>query len=186
MNLIIGNGQGFDFGKIASEYAKYRVIYPKELYDRLLSLGVGRTNSVWPDFRAGTGVILRGLADYGANAIGVDISSEQIEQAKKLSEDYKNITYTACHAEEYKFADNSFDTITACQCFGYFDPKIVVDKIKQMIKPNGLFLKLYMSYLKDTPIARESHSLVKQLNPNWVYGLPQFRIKRNIVLKICE
>ena len=114
-NLIIDNGQGFDFGKTASEYAKYRDIYPKELYDRLLSLGVGRTNSAWLDLGTGTGVIPRGLADYGANVIGVDISSEQIEQAKKLSEGYKNITYIACPVEECKIADNSFDTINACQ-----------------------------------------------------------------------
>ena len=74
-NLIIDNGQGFDFGKTACEYAKYRDIYPKELYDRLLSLGVGKSGSVWLDLATGTGVIPRGLADYGANVIGVDISS---------------------------------------------------------------------------------------------------------------
>ena len=33
-------------------------------------------------------------------------------------------------------------------------------------------IKLYMSYLKDDPIAKESHSLVKQFNPNWVGGSP--------------
>ena len=171
-NLPIDNGQRFDFGKTASEYAKYRDIYPKELYDRLFSLGVGRPGSAWLDLGTGTGVIPRGLADHGAKIIGVDISKEQIEQAQKLSENYQNITYIASPVEELNFADNSFDTITACQCFWYFDPKVVVDKIKQMIKPNGLFLKLYMSYLKDDPIAKESHSLVKQLNPNWVGGSP--------------
>ncbi|HIS69847.1 MAG TPA: class I SAM-dependent methyltransferase [Candidatus Gallacutalibacter stercoravium] len=171
-DLKIDNGQGFDFGKTALEYAKYRDIYPKELYDRLLSLGVGRPDSAWLDLGTGTGTIPRGLADHGANIIGVDISSQQIEQAKKLSEDYKNITYIACSVEDLTFADNSFDTITACQCFWYFDPKIIVDKIKRMIKPNGLFLKLYMSYLKDDPIAGESHSLVQRLNPNWVGGSP--------------
>ena len=170
--LIIDNGQSFDFGKTASVYAKYRDIYPQELYDRLLGLGVGKTNSVWLDLGTGTGVIPRGLANKGANIIGVDISSEQIEQAKKLSVDYENITYMTCPVEQLDFSDNSFDTITACQCFWYFDPKIIVDKIKQMLKPDGLFLKLYMSYLKDDPIAKESHSLVKQLNPNWVGGSP--------------
>ena len=129
-------------------------------------------NSVWLDLGTGTGAIPRGLADHGANIIGVDISSEQIEQAKNLSEEYKNITYIVCPVEKLKFANNFFDTITACQCFWYFNPKIVVDKIRQMIKPNGLFLKLYMSYLKDDPIAKESHSLVKQFNPNWVGGSP--------------
>ena len=66
-NLIIDNGQGFDCGKTASEYAKHRDIYPKELYDRLLSLDVGMKNSVWLDLGTRTGVIPRGLAEYGAN-----------------------------------------------------------------------------------------------------------------------
>ncbi len=171
-NSLIDNGQEFDFGKTASEYAKYRDIYPKELYDRLLSLGVGKANSVWLDLGTGTGEIPRGLAENGANIIGVDISSEQIERAKKLSVDFKNITYMACPVEKLNFSDHSFDTITACQCFWYFNPKVIVEKIKQMIKPNGLFLKLYMSYLKEDPIAKESHFLIKQLNPNWSGGSP--------------
>lgn len=174
-NQIIDNGQNFDFGKTASLYAKYRDIYPKELYDRLLSLGVGKPDSVWLDLGTGTGVVPRGLADNGASIFGVDISSEQIVQAKRLSQAYKNITYMACPVEDLEFADNYFDTITACQCFWYFDPKIIVDKIKHMIKPNGLFLKVYMSYLKDDPIAKESNLLVKKLNPNWSGASPSIK-----------
>ena len=41
-NRIIDNGQSFDFGRTAEYYAKYRDIYPKELFERLLSLGVGK------------------------------------------------------------------------------------------------------------------------------------------------
>lgn len=172
---IIDNGQSFDFGKTSVDYAKYRDIYPKELYDRLFSLGVGKANSVWLDLGTGTGVIPRGLADYGASIIGVDISNEQIEQAKKLSDDFKNIEYMACPVEDIEFEENTFDVITACQCFWYFDPKIIVDKIKHMIKPNGMFLKIYMSYLKDDPIAKESNLLVKKLNSNWAGGSPSVK-----------
>lgn len=137
-----------------------------------MSLGVGKSGSVWLDLGTGTGVIPRGLADNGANIIGVDIASEQIEQAKKLSVNYKNITYMVCPVENLEFPNDSFDNITACQRFWYFDPKIIVTKIKHIIKPNGLFVKLYMSYLKNDPIAKKSHSLVKQFNPNWVGGSP--------------
>ena len=31
----IDSGKAFDFGKTAEEYAKFRNIYPKELYSRL-------------------------------------------------------------------------------------------------------------------------------------------------------
>lgn len=171
-NNAIDNGQNFDFGKTASEYAKYRDIYPKELYDRLFALGVGRPGTNWLDLGTGTGVIPRGLAEYGANIVATDISSEQIEQAKCLSKNFNNITYTALPAEEIDYPENSFDVITACQCFWYFDPHMIVPKIKQMLKPGGLFLKVYMSYLKDDPIASQSHALVKKLNANWSAGSP--------------
>ena len=171
-NRIIDNGQSFDFGRTAEYYAKYRDIYPKELFERLLSLGVGKQGSVWLDLGTGTGVIPRGLAGNGATIYGVDISAEQIEQAKKLSQAHKNITYMACPAEDIDFPESYFDVITACQCFWYFDPKIIVDKIRKMIKPNGLFLKVYMGWMKDDPIAKESQALVKRLNPNWTSGSP--------------
>ena len=160
-NNAIDNGQNFDFGKTSSEYAKYRDIYPKELYDRLFALGVGRPGTNWLDLGTGTGVIPRGLAEHGANIIATDISSEQIEQAKCLSKNFSNISYTALPAEEIDYPENSFAVITACQCFWYFDPHMIVPKIKRMLKPGGLFLKVYMSYLKDDPIASQSHALVK-------------------------
>lgn len=171
-NNAIDNGQNFDFGKTASEYAKYRDIYPKELYDRLFALGIGHPGTNWLDLGTGTGVIPRGLAEYGANIVATDISSEQIEQAKCLSKNFNNITYTALPAEEIDYSENSFDVITACQCFWYFDPHMIVPKIKRMLKPGGLFLKVYMSYLKDDPIASQSHALVKKLNANWSAGSP--------------
>ena len=165
--FVVDNGQVFDFGKTSNEYAKYRDIYPKELYDRLYALGVGKAKTNWLDLGTGTGVIPRGLAAYSANITATDISKEQIRQAVALSKSFDNITYKVCSAEEMTEPDNYFDVITACQCFWYFDPKIIVPKIKQMIKPNGMFLKLYMSYLKDDPIATQSHRLIKELNQNW-------------------
>lgn len=170
MKNTIDNGQQFDFGKTSKEYAKYREIYPKQLYDKLYSLGIGVKDSDWLDLGTGTGVIPRGLAQYGANIIATDISENQIHEAVNLSRQFSNIQYQVCSAEEIAFPDNSFDTITACQCFWYFDPEIIVPKIKSMLRRNGMFLKLYMSYLKDDPYASKSHQIVKELNPNWIGG----------------
>lgn len=168
--IVVDHGQSFDFGKTSFAYAKYRDIYPEELYDRLYALGVGKAKTNWLDLGTGTGVIPRGLAAYGANIFATDISSAQIEQAITLSKQFENITYKVCSAEELNEPNDTFDVITACQCFWYFDPQVIVPKIRQMIKPNGLFLKLYMSYLKDDPVACQSHRLVKELNPDWIGG----------------
>lgn len=51
----IDNGQKFDFGKTSEAYSAYRDIYPKELYNRLKSLGVAKDDTSWLDL--GTGIL---------------------------------------------------------------------------------------------------------------------------------
>ena len=166
----IDNGRQFDFGKTSREYAKYRDIYPQKLYDRLYALGVGAKESDWLDLGTGTGELPRGLASHGANIIAADISEEQIREAMALSQNFPNIQYIVGPAENIECEDNRFDVITACQCFWYFDPKVMVPQITRMLRPGGLFLKIYMSYLKEDPIASRSHALVKEWNPAWTGG----------------
>ena len=81
--ILVDNGQEFDFGKTSREYAAYRDIYPKELYERLYSLGVGTKGSRWLDLGTGTGVIPRGLACCGAEIVAADVSENQIAEAKR-------------------------------------------------------------------------------------------------------
>ena len=51
-----------------------------------------------------------------------------------------NIHYKKLAAEEMNFPDKSFDAITACQCFWYFDPNVVVPKIKSLLRDGGVFV----------------------------------------------
>lgn len=39
-NEKIDNGKAFDWGRVSAEYVKYRDIYPKEFYDKIISLGL--------------------------------------------------------------------------------------------------------------------------------------------------
>mgnify|MGYP001853845924 CR=1 FL=1 len=39
-NKTIDGGKGFDWGRVSSEYAKYRDIYPQEFYQKILDLGL--------------------------------------------------------------------------------------------------------------------------------------------------
>lgn len=59
----------------------------KELYELLYSLGVGYKNERWLDLGTGTGVLPLNMYEFGADIIGVDISSEQIDAAKQLADE---------------------------------------------------------------------------------------------------
>ncbi|MBQ2828640.1 MAG: class I SAM-dependent methyltransferase [Clostridia bacterium] len=168
----IDNGRFFDFGKTSAEYAKYRDIYPERLYEELYALGVGRKNTSWLDIGTGTGVLPFNLCNYGASITGVDISESQIEVAKTLTieKGVNNVSFLVSPAETTPFEDNSFDCITAAQCFWYFDRDKIINEIKRLIKPDGVFVKIYMSYTLDDEIAEKSHELVKKLNKNWTPG----------------
>ena len=170
--ITVDDGKAFDFGKTSKAYAKYRDIYPEEVFEKLHEIGVGVQGSRWLDLGTGTGVIPRGLAKYGADIVATDISEQQITEAIALSKDYSNIKYEVLAAEDISYPEHSFDAVTACQCFWYFDPNTVVPVIKSLLKPGGVFLKLYMSYLKEESIAQDSNSIVKRINGNWKGASP--------------
>ena len=80
----------------------------------------------------------RNMYQYGADWIGVDISENQIKQAKYLSEKKgMKIAYVVSPIEELEFSGNSFDVITACQCFWYFNHDIIAPKLVKMLKKMG-------------------------------------------------
>ena len=115
---------------------------------------------------------------YGAKFIGADISENQIKYAKKLSEGL-DIEYIVSSAEDLNFPDNSFDVVTACQCFMYFDKKIILPKIHKMLKANGHFLILFMAWLPfESEIAKYSEDLVLKYNPAWTGGgMTRYKLK---------
>lgn len=143
----IDNGNAFDFGKTSAEYAKYRYIYPKELYDKLYEIGIGHKGCSWLDIGTGTGVLPLNLYSYGAVIKAIDISESQIAAAKLLAKEKgaDNIEFSVSPAEETPFESNSFDCITAAQCFWYFDREKIIKEIKRLLKPNSIFVKIYMS-----------------------------------------
>lgn len=165
----IDGGKSFDFGRTAAQYAKYRDIYPDTLYRRLFELGVGRSGQKLLDIGTGTGVLPLHLAGSGAEIYGMDIAPEQIEVARREAavRGLDKVQYLVGDANHLPFADNTFDGVTAAQCFWYFDKKKVLPEIRRVLKDGGIFVKIYLTYTLDNEIAARSHSLVKEMNPLW-------------------
>lgn len=99
------------FSKQANSYAKYRPLYPEELFDHILQF-VTERNCVW-DCATGNGQAAIALAPHFKQVIATDISEKQLSLAKR----YENIQYQFAAAEHTNFPDNSFDLITVAQAY---------------------------------------------------------------------
>lgn len=165
----IDDGKAFDWGKTSEEYAKYRDIYPEEFYRKIADRGLCIDGQQVLDLGTGTGVLPRNMYKYGAKWIGTDISPEQIEQARILADTANmNIEFQVISAEDIDIPDETFDVISACQCFWYFDHEKVMPKLAKLLKPDGRLLVLYMAWLPfEDKIAGASEELVLKYSPKW-------------------
>lgn len=93
------------------------------------------------------------------------------------------IDYYAQSAESIDFPDRSFDVITACQCFWYFDHEKVVPRLFDLLNASGRLLILYMAWLPfEDKIAGASENLVLKYNPKWSGGAERIH---PITIPIC-
>lgn len=164
---LIDGGRPFDWSRTSADYARFRDIYPQEFYEKILDRALCIEGQDVLDVGTGTGVLPRGMYRYGAKWTGVDCSEQQIAQARRLSEGMK-IDYCVSPAEEIRFPERSFDVITACQCFWYFDHKRVIPEFYRMLRPGGRLLVLCMAWLPfEDRIAGASEELVLRYHPSW-------------------
>ncbi len=98
----IDNGKPFDWGKTSLDYAKFRDIYPKEFYQKIVDRKLCIDGQSILDVGTGTGVLPRNMYQYGAKWRATDISGNQIEQAKILSKDM-DIDYYVVPTEDISF-----------------------------------------------------------------------------------
>ena len=165
----IDAGKAFDWGRTSEYYAKYRDIYPEVFYRKVADRGLCIKGQNVLDLGTGTGVFPRNMYKYGANWTGIDISSEQIEQAKRLSSEAgMDIEFKTVSAENIDFPADSFDVITACQCFFYFDHEKIAPELHRILKKDGRLVILYMAWLPfEDAIAKKSEEIVLKYNPAW-------------------
>ena len=164
----IDGGKSFDWSLTSQEYARYRDIYPAQLYDRLHALGVAADGTAWLDLGTGTGILPQNLYNPPAEITGVDIAEKQIRYAKQTAQQNGwDITYLVAPAEKTGLPDSHFDCITAAQCFWYFNREAMQTEIRRLLKPGGKIIKIYLTYTLDDEVAAGSHQLVKKHNSSW-------------------
>lgn len=165
-------GKVIDWGKTSEEYAKYRPGPPESFYQKLLSEGLGKAGQPILDLGTGTGVLARQFAKQGAIVTGLDISENQIKMAETLAKkDNLNVSFIVSDGNQINLADQTFDVITANQCWLYFDKSKAIPEVKRLLKSGGIFSTSHLCWLPfEDKVAGKTEELILKHNPDWTAG----------------
>ncbi|MCP3980957.1 MAG: methyltransferase domain-containing protein [bacterium] len=159
-----------DFGRHSDDYAEHRPGFPDSFYRRIDAFMPVRGARAL-DLATGPGIMALELAARGAAVAGIDVAPEQIAAAERLAQvrDLADATrFHVARAEETGFDNESFDLVTAGQCWHWFDGEAAMAEALRVLRPAGILVIAHYSYLaQHSPVARDTEELVLRFNPSW-------------------
>ena len=167
------------FGPEAANYTKYRLPYPKQLFDLLTSL-IPQNSSTILDCACGTGKSTEPLLETKLNVIGIDHDPLMIGEATKQAQlKHLTIDYRVADAEHLPFSDNHFDVVTIGTAFHFFVNDAAMSEIKRVLKPKGLLFVYWTLTTKDIPAQDEIPGAIYR-KYNWIKIPPVLRSLEHI------
>jgi SAM-dependent methyltransferase len=127
-----------------AELPQYR--YQQRKYTSLLSMLPRRPYRNVLDVGCGLGTFTRRLAPFAEHVLGTDISAEAVVQARRLSAENPNISYSQRDVLDSSQQEATFDLIVLADTLYYIDPltddrlKSIASNLSTALAPGGLLL----------------------------------------------
>lgn len=165
-------GAQVDFGRAAFDYRQHRAGFPDRFFDELagqidLSAGVAAL-----DIGTGTGTVARGLARRGCTVVGIDPAPALLDQAIEIDhEEPLGIAYRDGRAEALDFEGDSFDVVTAGQCWHWFDRTRAAAEAFRVLRPGGALIIAHFDWIPlPGNVVADTEKLILEANPAWTMG----------------
>ncbi|WP_373479312.1 class I SAM-dependent methyltransferase [Geminocystis sp.] len=120
----------------------FTTIFYQAIHQRLLEYVTLPPKSLILDLGCGTGKLLNRIGDKfpDIKAIGGDLSSQMLRQARKGNRHHPRFIFTVANASQLPFANHQFDAIFNTISFLHYpNPEIVFQEIARVLKPQGYF-----------------------------------------------
>ena len=131
------------FNPLASNYASSHVHRFGASLPVMLEFAAPQSSDVMLDIATGTGNTALTFAPFVAQVTGVDLAVKMLEAARNraLEERVVNATFLVGSAEDFPFADASFDLVTSRHAPHHFGnvPKFLLE-VSRVLKPGGRFV----------------------------------------------
>jgi SAM-dependent methyltransferase len=134
--------------------------------------GIGVSGQRILDLGTGTGALARGLAQAGADVVGLDVTKNQLDAGRELDRAAGvQVEYIIGRAEATGLADNSFDIVIAGQCWHWFDGAAVAAEARRLLKPMGRLVICSFDWIPlPGNVVEATEQLIQRHNPEWRMG----------------
>jgi ubiquinone/menaquinone biosynthesis C-methylase UbiE len=114
----------------------------REAWWSLLQKWIGEDQLTALDLGCGTGVISLLLAELGHDVLGIDLSSEMLDRARKKARSANlSIEFSTGDAEELLLLEDTYDLVTARWLIWTLpDPEKAIEEWKRVTRPGGRIL----------------------------------------------
>lgn len=126
------------------------------------------------DIGCGNGALLRELAPRIKSGIGIDLSKDLLELARKNNASNLNLNFRQVTGPQLPLEDQSVDLIISLLSFRYLDWDPLMDEIKRVLRPGGRILILDMVAVPAKPIQYPRLMLDKIKQKRQLKKYPQF------------
>lgn len=152
-----------NFSSGSDLYAKYRPVYPNEVY-KYVAANVSKRENVW-DCGTGTGQVAVALAEIFEQVYATDISQNQLDNAQMVP----NVVYSLQAAEQTDFADSFFDAIFVAQAIHWFDFDRFYAEVDRVGRDGAMLCVLGYGRLQINPVLDSilDDFYVKIVGPFW-------------------
>lgn len=161
-----------DFGLTAQDYGRHRAGFPDELMHRLGEHGIGLPGQKVVDLGTGTGSLARLFAHTGANVTGIDPAAPLLAQARELDREAGvRVDYRVATSESTGLSEQSFDIVSAGQCWHWFDAPKAAAETRRLLRPGGRVVIAHFDWLPLTGnVVEVTEQLITAFNPDWQLG----------------
>jgi ubiquinone/menaquinone biosynthesis C-methylase UbiE len=163
-------GKTVDFGRTASDYRTFRAGFPERFFARIARQFDLRSGMRALDIGTGTGTVARGLALRALDVAAVDPSAPLMGEAAELDDEAQvQVAYSEGRAENLPFEADTFDILTAGQCWHWFDRAAASSEAMRVLKPGGALIIAHFDWLPlPGSMVAATEAMILQANPKWL------------------
>lgn len=125
------------FNSIADKYDKYRITYPKEMFQDIINYSHINCDSRIVEIGCGTGQATQGFIDLNyKNITCIEIGDKLVERMKWKYRDEPRVQVIHSSFEDWRGSDSMFDLAISGTAFHFIDPSIGYPKVARLLKNN--------------------------------------------------